>query len=232
MPRTKATRSPWRPWGSTLLQHLKGYQSSTRGDVRYDDGTTNGRALTDDEKNSALSDMLTVWRTLHLEVDSMGAPPTNGTNPQANFLQGVILSITEDAVPGVGRRATRITVIPDLPFGFLSDDSPDLDFSPRPPGANGRFENGTVWIGSGDAAVRVSGLDGNGAVYVEKVAGMDIPFTLVDKDGRPFVPRGRPGTAPTIIGWNGVDEFTVSVAVGAEGRPDFQDGQLTVGGIT
>lgn len=41
--------------------------------------------------NGALSPLLTVWRKLHLEIDSMTSVPTNG--PQANFLSTKVITL-------------------------------------------------------------------------------------------------------------------------------------------
>jgi hypothetical protein len=48
--------------------------------------------------NGALSPLLTVWRKLHLEIDSMTAPPTNG--PQANFRTAKIGLIKQNLPKG------------------------------------------------------------------------------------------------------------------------------------
>ncbi len=52
--------------------------------------------------NGVLSPLLTVWRKLHLEIDSMTAPPTNG--PQANFVSLKILNVRTN-FPNIGQTA-------------------------------------------------------------------------------------------------------------------------------
>ena len=52
-----------------------------------------------------LSPMLTVWRKLHLEFDSMEAPPANG--PEANFVSGKIFGIFQNS-PVAGRTRVKI----------------------------------------------------------------------------------------------------------------------------
>lgn len=49
-----------------------------------------------------ISPMLTVWRKLHLEFDSMTAPPSTG--PEANFVSGTVFGVQQNyPVPGRSR---------------------------------------------------------------------------------------------------------------------------------
>jgi len=69
--------------------------------------TANGYvpAYTDEVKggfNGALSPLLTVWRKLHLEIDSMTAVATNG--PEANFLSAKVL-VLKTNYPNPGQTA-------------------------------------------------------------------------------------------------------------------------------
>ena len=53
-----------------------------------------------------LSPMLTVWRKLHLEFDSMDAPPASG--PEANFVSGNVVSVRQNfPVAGLSRISIR-----------------------------------------------------------------------------------------------------------------------------
>jgi hypothetical protein len=116
------------------------------------------------------SDVLTVWRTLHVEVDSMTAIPAH-PHAEANVVMGNVTGIR-----GNGMMATRVDVDQNL-----NDGSPMLP-DPNPNVTSGRFENGTITIGSGPQARPTPNLRGNGADYVETrttSAGFIIPFAIV-----------------------------------------------------
>jgi len=117
------------------------------------------------------SEVLTVWRRLHVEVDSMGPVPA-WPDVEANEVRGKVVRIE-----GNGTMATRVFVDQNL-----DDGSPRLD-DPNNPG-NGRFENGVITIGSGAGASQTRALKGNGADFVEKTAGqgIEIPF-VISKSG-------------------------------------------------
>ena len=104
--------------------------------------------------------MLTVWRRLHVEVDSMSAV----TN---NFVTGTIVSIR-----GNSSGATNVVL------SNMGDSSVNL--SSVPP-ANGRFENG--WIAIGNSTN--TGLLGNGNNFVQMPGSgtFNIPFTITDASG-------------------------------------------------
>ena len=114
------------------------------------------------------SDVLTVWRKLHMEVDSMGPIPAH-PDPEANVVKGNITSIT-----GTGTLATRVNVNQNL-----DDGSARLDNSSNT--GNGRFENGTIIIGTGPQARPTPNLRGNGTNFVETPTGVgfDIPYAIV-----------------------------------------------------
>jgi hypothetical protein len=114
------------------------------------------------------SEVLTVWRKLHVEVDSMAAIPAY-PNAEANVIKGNITSISGNAT-----MATRVDVNQNL-----DDGSPMLP-NPNPNVTSGRFENGTITIGSGAQATPTRNLRGNGATYVETVtgSGFNIPFVI------------------------------------------------------
>jgi hypothetical protein len=56
--------------------------------------------------NGSLSPLLTVWRKLHIEVDSMDAPPTSG--PNVNWMQSIIDRVT----PQAGNLTTQLRIDP------------------------------------------------------------------------------------------------------------------------
>ncbi|HQL65715.1 MAG TPA: hypothetical protein PLS78_07650, partial [bacterium] len=116
--------------------------------------------------------MLTVWRRLHIEVDSMEEVPTTG--PERNFIDGYIVKITGDS--------TKATVV------YVENCSPQAidDGSDCLPTGNGRFEKGKIRIGSDQ--IETANIDGNGENYLQKSTGINIPFTItkgsVTKSGK------------------------------------------------
>ena len=113
------------------------------------------------------SPMLTVWRRVHLEVDSMEAVPTTG--PQKNSVAGKVTSIN-----GTSTMATIVFTDQNL-----NDGSPKLD-DPPPGTGNGRFEKGTIKIGTTGNITATADLQGNGTNYVQKNtgSGIVIPCTV------------------------------------------------------
>jgi len=154
-----------------------------------------------------LTEMLTVWRRFHVERDSMGKVPKSG--PEKNFISGNITDITGTDTPLVATTAT---------VGSEVDDGSE-NLSDSPPG-NGRFENGTIKIGSGSEITTTSGLDGNGRDYVYKSSGIDIPFTLTKKNYR--------ATGKIVKMSKAEKKFTVDTYL--EGK-DYSGGRLVVCGV-
>lgn len=105
------------------------------------------------------TNMLTVWRRLHVERDSMVAPPTTGA--QRNFEAGNVLGVTTS---GTGDPIVRVST-------NLADGSAMLD-TPANFG-NGRFEGGMIRIGTGAAAADTA-IEGNGTDYVQNPGGFNI----------------------------------------------------------
>jgi len=95
-------------------------------------GTFAAREIRQPDKYA--TNVLGVWRLLHVELDSMG--PVTGNE---------IVTVFTDIV-GTGTGLTEARGIPSI-----NDGSADLDTDP--PG-NGRFENGRMIVGSGPGAVR------------------------------------------------------------------------------
>jgi hypothetical protein len=198
----------------------------------------NGRTLTEENagtpegETALMSKLLTVWRYLHVEVDSMTPPPNSDQDPERNFIQGTIASIA-----GSNSEPERLNLVadPTTPPLVLRDRSPDLDgvanpnFARRDVGrGNGRFERGTIRIGTGAGAVTVQNLDGNGIDYVRKEDGMRIPFRLVDRGGNNTVPV-NPGDNVTITAMDqGRRQFSVNTRLG---HLDYAGGTLTVAGV-
>jgi hypothetical protein len=213
----------------TWLSEIGGYQPSLTGELRHRD--SDATALTEDELNS-VSEMLTVWRTLHLEVDSMTEPPADPTAPERNFIQGEILALNPpEGFPTLEpNRAVLAPEATEVPLA-LADGSPDHD-----QGAGGRFEHGRLCIGALGTpplqpnglvctapAVTVIRLDGNGSNYVQREAGIHVPVTLEPPDGSPLPPL-----TSSIASW---DRETAQVRLTEAGVPaGYAHGTLVVGG--
>ncbi|RMD65989.1 hypothetical protein D6833_02110 [Candidatus Parcubacteria bacterium] len=109
------------------------------------------------------SEVLTVWRRVHVEVDSMGPEPA-WPDAEANVVRGEVVRVEGD-----GTKATRVVVDQNLDDG-----------SPLLPQGNGRFEWGTITIGSGSQAATTTFLGNNGVDFVQKTfgEGIEIPFVI------------------------------------------------------
>jgi hypothetical protein len=132
--------------------------------------------------NEYTSPMLTVWRRLHFERDSMSSP---SFAQYAEWGQIVALSTNKSlGSPPAGLKGSQIyaTINVNLATGLLSgpDASPNLDSIGLLLGQNGRFEGGTFQIGSGAGAVFWNGLQGNGdtTIYPGIAQGGNVPFTI------------------------------------------------------
>jgi hypothetical protein len=163
-----------------------------------------------------LTQMLTVWRTLHVELDSMEpvpAPP----HPQQNIKSGKVVEIR-----GASPEAKEITVDMDL-----RDGSPDMDDDEVPLGF-GRFELGELTIGTGagvPGATVTPNICCNGRFIVQKGfdGGIEIAF-LMTKPGLPPV-TGR------VWQWDaGSLEFHVAVTEGTLAT-QYKDGTLNISGV-
>jgi hypothetical protein len=161
------------------------------------------------------SDTLVVWRFLHVEVDSMAAPPTTGA--EKNTADGNLTGVV-----GNGTAAQRVNLNINLKTGFTPQDNSDNLTAGT---GNGRFENGWIKIGSGGGTpgqTQTSALLGNGDDYVRKDAGIDIP-AVVSKSGQSDV-GGK------VIAWSG-SAFTLSVSSGTLST-NYNGGSLNVAGLS
>ena len=161
------------------------------------------------------SDILTVWRFLHVEVDSMTAPPATGA--EKNTVDGNLT-----AVSGNGTVAQNVTLSVNLKTGLSpNDNSANLTAGT----GNGRFETGWIKIGSGAGTpgeTTTTNLLGNGDNYVRKDGGIDIP-ARVSKAGEGDV-DGK------VIAWSGTT-FTLNVSSGTL-TTNYDDGTLNIAGVS
>ena len=165
------------------------------------------------------STVLTVWRFVHAEVDSMGAVVNN-------YVAGNIIGFQNPANSDTG---TRI----DVDNNFLAA-SPGGDLSPNLSNStgNGRFENGELTVA---AANIIAGITGNGNTYLQRAAGADVtnpglPFSAID--GRFFGNSTISGTV-TLIARNGAAwRYSLNITAQSEIPIDWDDfvgGTITVG---
>lgn len=109
-----------------------------------------------DTPKAKASPMLTVWRRLHLEVDSMEQMPATG--PQRNSVAGRITFVN-----GTSTIATIVGVNQNL-----DDGSPQKLDNPPPNTGNGRFENGKIRVGAPGSVTETPDLMGNATSYVQR----------------------------------------------------------------
>jgi hypothetical protein len=174
------------------------------------------------------SDVLTVWRYLHVEVDSMDAPPdekdpASAVHAERNFIKGDIVRIESDG--------GKLWVVPRTtkPQLTLHDGSPHLGDN----SGQGRFEKGMITIGtSSPVIVQDNDVKGNGfdskatapdpSEFVE-VSDKKIPFRL-EKGGNVLT-----GTVEEMAKKNSPLEFKISESVK---NVDYSGGLLMVAGVT
>ena len=150
------------------------------------------------------SPVLTVWRFLHIETDSMAAPPETG--PEKNFVEGAITAF----------RSNEVWLDVNLRSGFAPTDRSALP---------GRFEHGWIEIGVGTESpgrTVITDLTGNGDTYVWKDAGVEIPCEL-SKQGLPTI-QGQ------VSEWSG-SEFWLNADGGSQISTDYIGGTLNVAGV-
>lgn len=179
----------------TWLQGLHALQPSATGELS--------------ETGAGISPLLTVWRTLHLEIDSMPSAPLEADAPERNFITGQVVAIPPRAGGGL---PTRIFVEPDVtdpPLG-LADGSGDLSNG----GGAGRFQFG--WL----SGMQVQG---NGTDFVDSDAGFEIPYALTNAAGTASI-------SGHVFGW---DRATRKFTIDLPTRPGiFDGGTMEVWGST
>lgn len=162
------------------------------------------------------SRLLSVWRTLHIEVDSMAAVATN---------------IVWGKITGIVGNAGTIFAATANGSGSLSDGSPDLSAGT----GNGRFENGSISVGyiSGGSFVAVATtttLTGNGTNYFRapNPGFVSVPFTIYaassttpSVSGTVTLLTTAGGTLETLVG------SSASLASGA-----YEGGTVSIAGNT
>jgi Glucodextranase, domain B len=175
-----------------------------------------GRGLPTDKGRS--TDLLTVWRKLHVEIDSMGTVT-------GNRLTGNITRISADS--------TQVTVDNDLRVdgSGVPDGSATLDDVPA---GNGRFEHGTVTIAG---VTTITTIDANGHASIARAAGLNLtatplPFEAIDNDV--FGNSTMAGTVTRIFhvtdrGW-ALALNVVSHSETPVDWPDFIGGTISIGG--
>ena len=132
---------------------------------------TNGNPIA----SGYVTEMLTVWRRLHVEVDSMAAVVNNSISGNVTGITTGI-SIPHKALLNVNLR-TGLTP---------NDNSSNLDVCVT---CNGRFENGRITIGGSTT----TGLMGNGDTYVSTQSGdwFNIPFGITGSNGSSPIVTGQ-----------------------------------------
>lgn len=149
-----------------------------------------------------VSKVLTVWRKLHIEFDSMG-------DVVDNYAEGFITSFNT----GSSATATQVVVSNDL-----RDGSRDLDSAPA---RNGRFESGTLSVaGTHDIAP----IDGNGQLRLVRAAGINVcatplPFSAKDNDW--WSNSTMSGTVTLIS--NSSSDLTLNITAHSETPIDWDD---------
>lgn len=121
------------------------------------------------------SQLLSVWRKLHVEVDSMAAVPNSGS--QVNTISGNITDI------GNGGASLTVNV-------SLRDGSPDLNTPPAPPPpgpGNGRFENGLLFVGQTATTTYLTASNGSNFLMPAAATPFTLPFSLVNSSGGSLV---------------------------------------------
>lgn len=165
-------------------------------------------------EQTVMSELLTIWRQLHVEVDSMPDPPdpavaASDADPERNYIRGSVNRID-------GNRL-YVQFPPDVP---LDDGSAHLGGQGVNRG-NGRFERGSIEVGTGAGLARARNIDGNAANYVN-TGGIDIPFRLADSAGGNVV-QGND------IGRSDLANRSFTIGRGT-GTTNYGGGTLTVAG--
>jgi hypothetical protein len=159
--------------------------------------------------------MLTVWRLLHLEVDSMDAVPKKGS--EKNFIAGTIDTI----VCFIGASIKKATSVFTNPTPTCDGDS-SPNFNDSLPGY-GRFESGKVEIGTD--RIKTDGLDGNGDLFISNNDdGINIPFLVSKKSFGTLSGYIMDMTRP----WK---KFVLNIQSGGDLTQDYVGGTINISGV-
>ena len=165
----------------------------------------------------ALTPMLTVWRHLWLESDTMPAI-TNALNE---------LTSTVNDIVGMGTALTEVKTV-----GILGDPAPSTDLDAAAP-SNGRFENGTLLLGTGATQKTITPLTASGQRRVTFPATSLAGLAFAARDNDIILLPGRMSGTITEVVKNGTDfDWTLNITAHNETPidwPDFVGGTLTVG---
>jgi hypothetical protein len=180
----------------------------------------NERAAADQTKGEETlsTELLTVWRRVHMEIDSMPNPPTGDHDAERNFLKGDVTKVDGNKlfVTADGAGVTN-------PATSLDDGSPNKSGSGVLSG-NGRFHKGSIDVGTGAGLATKTGIDGNGTDYVQ-TGGINLPFTIVDKNGANSV------TGTDIEKMNDPTAKSFKLNKKVTAGVNYKDGKLTVAGV-
>ena len=201
------------PLGGSVNSDAPGQVDQTKADAADDAFTGKPGDFQGFKVPLTWSPMLTVWRKLHVEIDSMGSVAGNQINTAFTDIVGTGTALTE---------ARGIDTI--------DDGSANLD---REPPGNGRFENGTLTVGTVPSTITISPITANGNTKVtfptSSIAGL--PFSAIDNDS---YGNGTMSGTITQVTKSG-DNFVWTLNVTAQNEnpidwPDFVNGTLSVGG--
>jgi hypothetical protein len=170
-------------------------------------GSGNDENVVQDPPESRyVSDVLTVYRVLHVERDSMVAVPA----PPAVNHNRLITTLSQ----------LRTGTTEAVTTGALNAGDPSKNLGP-PDNGDGRFQQGRLTLGTGGAAIVVNPVVGNGPSYVRNGAAMVIPFVLT-KPGQANVSGNVSALAANV--------FTLTVTAGTL-KVEHNGGTLTVAGF-
>ncbi|MGH9879235.1 MAG: hypothetical protein ACRD5H_16515, partial [Nitrososphaerales archaeon] len=176
--------------------------------------------------DAVASDLLTIWRYLHIEVDSMPAPPNvPRTGEEVNYVDGNVIAIM-----------TQMADTTPFQVLFLDqevrDGSYDLDSPVQLPPAEqnkklGRFQNGKIIIGTKGPVINVLA---NGQKSVVAAGNTVIPCELLDKKNANKVAAEIVAMLPGSSAAKTPNKFVLKQQVGKPGQ--YNDGSVVVAGIS
>jgi hypothetical protein len=177
-----------------------------------------------------ITEMLTVWRRLHVERDSMGEEPNDG--PESAKVRGTIREIRATGEAG-SETPTRLRLSINLEEELPGGEDPSDNLSNFDNPGNGRFEDGTIWIGQpvnspGNPAQQAFFyLKGNGKDFVDKPNGMYVVYKIT-KPGKPDIVGSVLSFLVSDLDGHGYFRLLDADNLTA----DYVDGMLNVAGVT